>query len=70
MVVHHEGILDELPRHAEGVGAPVYVSGIYNARKAERSPGNGDRYTPNRVVDDLMAAQHVQGISPAVAVDR
>ena len=49
--------------------APVYVSGIYNARKAERSPGDGDGDTPNSVVDYFMAAQQIEGIGPVIAVD-
>ena len=52
------------------MGAPVYVSGIYNARKAEGSPGDGDGDTTNRVIDYLMAAEQVQGIGPVVAADR
>ena len=41
MVIHHQRVHDELPRHAEGELFVSQLSGIHDASKAEWSPGDG-----------------------------
>jgi hypothetical protein len=40
----------------------LYLPGIYDARIAQGSPGDGQRRDPHHVVHDLMAAKNVYGI--------
>ena len=69
MVIHDQGVHDQLARHAKGVLDPVDLAGIHDARETERSPRHRDRHASDNVVDDLVPAQHLDGIRPALAAD-
>ena len=58
MVIHDQGVHDELARHSEGVEFPLDLANIHDARKTERSPGHRNRDTPDNIVDDLVPVQH------------
>ena len=51
------------------MGGVADVAGIYNAREAEGSPGNGDGLASHRVVDYLVARHQIDMIGPVLAID-
>ena len=69
MVIHNQRIHDQLARHPKGVLNAIDLSGIYNAREAERSPGHRDRFAPHSVVDHFVPRHQVKWIGMALAVD-
>ena len=48
----------------------VDLSGIPDASKAKRSPGDGDLHTSNSVIYDLVPAEHRYRIGPVVPIYR
>ena len=69
MVVHYQGIHDQLTGHAKCQLPTSHLSAIYNGRKAEWSPGNRYGFPSHHVVDDFPAAEEGYGVCAMVAVD-
>jgi hypothetical protein len=56
VVVHHQGVHDELAGHSKGEFLSCDIPGIHDARIAERSLGHRNRHTSHYVVNNLVAA--------------
>ena len=69
VVGHYQDVHDQLARHPKSVLPSLYLSGIYNAREAKGSPGNGDGLASHRVVDYLVARHQIDMIGPVLAID-
>src|SRR5712692_8806161 len=61
-VEHDERVADQLAGNAKGKGLAVDVSGIHDARVAKRSPGDGDVFPAQAIVDDLDPAHEGNGV--------
>ena len=69
MIVHHQSVHNKFPGYTESVDRVAYLSGIYNAREAQWSPGDSDGHASHSVVNDFVTAQQVQRVGAVVALD-
>jgi hypothetical protein len=70
VVIQHHRSHDQFSRHPKFVLGYLNLSGIYNARKTEGSPGDRKGFTANCIVHDLVAGHQFERIGPVIAVDR
>ncbi len=57
MIVHHQGVLPQVPGNAEGERIDPYRADIHDARKASGSPGGGQGNAIQHVIDDFVLIQ-------------
>ncbi len=69
LVVHHQCVHDQLPGDAKRVLQAIDLSGIPDASKAQRSPGDRDRYPSYCVVHNLVPTQNGNRIGPRITID-
>jgi len=72
-VTHNEASLPELSRNLEDEALFMLfdLGGIHDAIEAEMSPGRGNGFSAEFVVDDLApgSGEHVDRVSPGASVD-
>ena len=68
-VVHDEDVADKFAGNAEGIFLVVNLAGIHDARKAERSPSDGDGDATNGIVDDFVTAEEGDGVGAGFAIE-
>src|SRR3990172_9626622 len=69
MVIHDQRVRVKFSRHAEGQLPGCDPTVIHDGRIAKRSPSYCNRYPPDFVVDNLMAAQGRNRIGAAISAN-